>query len=132
MPVRVTVAVPPRSCVAELMETQTKTDADTTSFVPSISLAMIGGPDYVKAHPRVAGVYLTIAILASVVGTLGNLGILGAVILNKNLHHSRNAFIVNLAIADLCMTACADPFGVVGKRGKLSKEINVKVTFIID
>ena len=76
---------------------------------------VIGGPLYMSTFPVVSGLYLVIAGSASIVGTLGNLGILGAIVCNKQLHHSRNIFITNLAIADLCVTGFADPFSIVGK-----------------
>ena len=59
--------------------------------------------------------YLFFGLGMSVFGTLGNLFVLGAVLVHKALHHSRSVFLVNLAVADLIVTSIADPFGVVGE-----------------
>ena len=75
----------------------------------------IGGMKYVRSHPIVASVYLFIALTASIVGTIGNIFILLALALHGDLRHARNIFIANLAIADLCVTAFANPFGIIGE-----------------
>ncbi|XP_055342808.1 melatonin receptor type 1B-B-like [Paramacrobiotus metropolitanus] len=51
---------------------------------------------------------------AAVIGTLGNLLIVVAVCLVKPLRTSGNVFVVNLALADIVVTAFIDPFNVVG------------------
>ena len=76
---------------------------------------IIGGPNYMRHFPVASGIYLGVSGTASIVGTLGNLGILGAIACTKQLHHSRNIFIANLAIADLCITSFTDPFSITGK-----------------
>ena len=75
----------------------------------------LGGPDYMRIHPWTAWPYLIIASTASVTGTVGNLLILGSVYSYKKLRKSRNAFLVNMALADLCVTLFADPLGIIGK-----------------
>ena len=59
--------------------------------------------------------FLLIGGGACVFGVLGNLCVLGAVVVQKALKNSRSVFLVNLAIADLVVTSIADPFAVVGK-----------------
>ena len=75
----------------------------------------IGGHEYIRDYPHVAIPFLCIAGTASVVGTLGNICVICAVFLNRNLRNARNVFLVNLAVADLCVTAIGDPFSIVGK-----------------
>ncbi|ELU11620.1 hypothetical protein CAPTEDRAFT_36345, partial [Capitella teleta] len=61
-----------------------------------------------------AGVYLAVSGTACILGTLGNLLVLGSVVMYKPLRHRRNAFVVNLAVADLTVTSFADPMGILG------------------
>ena len=58
--------------------------------------------------------YLTIASFAVVFGSLGNLFVLGSVIVHRKLRNQRSVFLVNLAIADLFVTTIADPYGIIG------------------
>lgn len=56
--------------------------------------------------PQIEIPYLVIIIL---VGVIGNVSIIGAIILEKKLKFVGNAFIVNLAVADLIVTAYVIP-----------------------
>ena len=94
--------------------------SNETSTVEDVSLSVqsshpIGGPEYLLHFPHLAYPYLLIAGCASVFGTLGNVLVLCSVGLSKSLHHHRNVFLVNLAMADLCVTSFADPLGILGK-----------------
>ena len=62
--------------------------------------------------------YLIIATFAVVFGSLGNLFVLGSVIVHKKLKNQRSVFLVNLAIAYLCVTSIADAYGIIGKYRK--------------
>ena len=41
------------------------------------------GPDYIKTHPNIAVPYLIVIILATITGTVGNILVIGAVVINK-------------------------------------------------
>ena len=41
------------------------------------------GPDYIKTHPNIAIPYLIVIILATISGTVGNVLVIGAVVINK-------------------------------------------------
>ena len=41
------------------------------------------GPDYIKTHPNIAVPYLIVIILATISGTVGNILVIGAVVINK-------------------------------------------------
>ena len=41
------------------------------------------GSDYIQKHPRIAIPYLVVIILATVTGTVGNIFVIGAVVVNK-------------------------------------------------
>lgn len=75
----------------------------------------IGGPEWIADNLLLILPYLVIGILASAVGFCGNVMVLTTVMINKNLRHARNAFLVNLACADLLVTGIADPFSIVGR-----------------
>ena len=48
--------------------------------------------------------YLTLLILTTLSGNVGNILVIGAVTTDRRLKKSGNLFILNLAIADLCVT----------------------------
>ena len=76
---------------------------------------LIGGKHFISKYPGTAVPYLTIAFTASIIGTLGNIAVLFIIFAYKPLKNARNAFLVNLAMADLLVTAVANPFGIIGK-----------------
>ena len=57
--------------------------------------------------------YIAWLILISCVGTVGNVLVIFAVIVNRDLRTISNIFVVNLAFADLFVTTVIDPFAVV-------------------
>ncbi len=75
------------------------------------------------------GAMMLLCIVA-ILGTIGNLFIIGAVCLSKRLRVRSHAFIVNLAIADLIMTSYIMPMGLTTSQydmvpfGQLVCEIN--------
>ncbi len=96
------------------MEENNTSTLDTSSVeVPRYH--PIGGADYLAFYPGLAYPYLIITGSASIIGTVGNLMVLVAVTINKQLRNARNAFLVNLACADLCITIFADPLAIIGE-----------------
>ncbi|ELU08523.1 hypothetical protein CAPTEDRAFT_123524 [Capitella teleta] len=61
-----------------------------------------------------AYLYLVVICTAVVSGTVGNSMVIAAVLITKKLKTVGNMFIVNLALADLCVTAFVDPFSIIG------------------
>ncbi|ELT94145.1 hypothetical protein CAPTEDRAFT_64190, partial [Capitella teleta] len=59
-------------------------------------------------------IYLIILIATTLIGNVGNVLVIGAVVCDRKLRKEGNVFIVNLAIADLCVTSVVDPFSVAG------------------
>ena len=49
--------------------------------------------------------FLCISLALGLSGTLGNLLVIGSVLVHRPLRRLHNAFIVNLAVADLCVSA---------------------------
>lgn len=58
--------------------------------------------------------YLLVMGSACITGIIGNLAVFGAIILNEKLHQVRSIFLVNLAVADLWVTAVGDPISLLG------------------
>ena len=58
--------------------------------------------------------YLLVTTAMSILGTIGNLLVLGALLVHKRLRVLGNVFVGNLAIADLCVSAIINPFSIVG------------------
>ncbi len=75
----------------------------------------LGGEEYVKDLLHVSAPYLLVTSLATVVGTLGNVLVLVTIATNRNLHRAGSVFMVNLAAADLLVTAFMDPLSLTGK-----------------
>ena len=71
-------------------------------------------PDVIPTTSRHFIAYLLLTITMSVWGTIGNLLVLGALLVHKRLRVLGNVFVGNLAIADLCVSAIINPFSVVG------------------
>lgn len=57
---------------------------------------------------------LVITCITCIVGVVGNTLVIGAVLTYKPLRRLGNAFIVNLAVADLCVSAFVNYFGIIG------------------
>ncbi len=49
-------------------------------------------------------IYLVLLCATTLIGNIGNAMVIGAVVCDKRLQKESNIFIVNLAIADLCVT----------------------------
>ena len=62
-------------------------------------------------------VYLIFTILVAVLGVVGNLLVLGTLILDRKLRVLNNAFLANLAVADLFIAGVIHPFLAVGILG---------------
>jgi hypothetical protein len=93
------------------------------------TMHIVGGSKYMEENTVTAALYLAISGTACVVGTIGNILILCAVLLYKPLKHRRNAFVVNLAIADLTVTSFADPMGILGRWIAMGCRCVVKIEF---
>ncbi|GAU92524.1 hypothetical protein RvY_04595 [Ramazzottius varieornatus] len=52
--------------------------------------------------------------LSAIIGTLGNLLIIGAICMVRSLRTTGNIFVLNLALADVVVTLLIDPFNAVG------------------
>lgn len=65
-------------------------------------------------NPTLAIVYIVIVGFALLVGTIGNVLIIIIFTVMRRINKSGKEFMVNLAIADLCVTAIADPLCILG------------------
>ncbi|XP_070186246.1 melatonin receptor type 1B-like [Littorina saxatilis] len=66
----------------------------------------------VESHPSVAYIYIVLMSGALIVGTGGNFLILTVIGAMRNLQRTGKVFIINMALADLCVAAVADPMCV--------------------
>ena len=71
--------------------------------------------EFVKTRPGLAVPCLIILVIASIVGTFGNILTLAVICTKSKLRNTESIFIVNLAISDLYVTLLADPMSIVGK-----------------
>ncbi|XP_064608144.1 melatonin receptor type 1B-like [Liolophura sinensis] len=72
------------------------------------------GPFYLRTHLDSGIPYLVCMGVIMLTGTVGNILVVGAVLTTKALRTMGNIFILNLAFADLCVTAIVDPFSIIG------------------
>ena len=76
------------------------------------------GSSLLYSAPRLTVPYISVISLASVVGTLGNLlviGSLGGSVRCRNPRTVGKMFIVNLACSDLIVTSVINPMAIAGK-----------------
>ena len=71
--------------------------------------------EFVQSKPWAAFPVLVFLVLASFVGTVGNVLTLLAITRNKSVRNVESMFIVNLAISDLYVTTVADPTSIIGE-----------------
>ena len=62
------------------------------------------GVDYLRLHPELSYVYLVGLLLQMVLGNAGNALVIGSVAVDRRLRKESNILILNLALADLCVT----------------------------
>lgn len=74
-----------------------------------------GKYDFIHDAPGIAISCIVLLMLASVVGTFGNIMILIVVSKTKELRQTQSIFIINLAISDMYVTLIADPMSIVGE-----------------
>lgn len=67
-----------------------------------------------ETNPKLAISYIVIVGIALLVGICGNVLILMIFTVMRGINKSGKEFMMNLAIADLCVTAIADPLCIVG------------------
>jgi len=70
---------------------------------------------FVSSRPELAIPTVVVLILASAVGTFGNVLILFAVATKKMLRNVESIFIVNLAMSDLFVTTVGQPMSILGR-----------------
>ena len=70
---------------------------------------------YVNVKPAAAIPYLVVAALALALGTVGNVLILGAYAVSKQVRTTGSEFIFNLGIADLLVSTVAGPMCIIGE-----------------
>ena len=69
----------------------------------------------VETQPGLAIPYAIILVIFAVVGTVGNILIIGSMTTGANRNVVGNYFIVNLAICDLVITTIINPMAILGK-----------------
>ena len=72
-------------------------------------------PGLVHTLPWVAIPYAVILGVFAIVGTFGNILIIGSMTSGANRHVVGNYFIINLAICDIVVTLIINPMAIVGK-----------------
>ncbi|XP_060591398.1 melatonin receptor type 1A-like isoform X3 [Ruditapes philippinarum] len=71
--------------------------------------------NFMKRHPTMSWLFLIFTSLAMSVGNVGNILVIGAVISYRPLLRNKGSmFVINLAIADLCITGIVCPMNMIG------------------
>ncbi|OWF52575.1 melatonin receptor type 1A-like [Mizuhopecten yessoensis] len=66
-------------------------------------------------HSPVQSILFLLALsISSVTGLIGNILVIGAVIVSRRLRTTGNMFIVNLAVADIIIVTIVEPFNILG------------------
>jgi hypothetical protein len=72
-------------------------------------------PALIDTNFVLAAIYISVMSVALVIGTFGNIMILLVAGYERGLNKVGKQFMVNLALADFCVSAVADPMCIVGK-----------------
>ena len=89
-----------------------------TLNVTSRDITMYYEPyEFLALQPALSILLITTLVIASIVGSSGNIFILIAIATQRDLHTVESIFIANLACSDLYVTLIADPLSIVGKLG---------------
>ena len=78
--------------------------AEFTGVASSTAPPVGTGINYWELHPALSYVYLVGLLLQMVLGNAGNALVIGSVAVDKRLRKESNILILNLALADLCVT----------------------------
>ncbi|KAH3770757.1 melatonin receptor type 1B-B-like isoform X2 [Dreissena polymorpha] len=71
--------------------------------------------DFMTRHPAMSVVFLALTTLAAFVGNIGNFLVIGAILSYRPLLRNKgNMFVINLAVADICITTIVSPMNMVG------------------
>ena len=77
-----------------------------------------GRYEFLQHKPWIAIPSIIILAIVSSGGTFGNILTILAVAFSRKIRHVEKAFVVNLALSDLYVTAIADPMSILGKSDK--------------
>lgn len=99
------------------MESTTQLTVDGNFSDNTTAVTRISGPIiYSVQHLVITSVVLGLMILCTIIG---NLFVIAAIILEKNLHSVANYLILSLAVADLMVASIVMPISVVGEVGSI-------------
>ena len=87
---------------------------DMVTIPADINDLRYGQHEFIYTKPVIAITCIIVLVLASVVGTCGNILILVVIATRKKVRNVESIFIINLAISDLYVTVVADPMSILG------------------
>ena len=92
------------------------TSSEVVTDVMDSALSDVSGElSLLETNPQLAVPYVVLVSLAMIVGLTGHVMIITAYIMDKRLRVGGNEFIINLAVADICVTGFADPMCILGR-----------------
>ena len=90
-------------------------NATTNTAAPDVTVKYFEPYEFLETQPVLYYTLIITLVIASFVGSCGNICILVAIATQRDLHTVESVFIVNLACCDLYVTLVADPLSIVGK-----------------
>ncbi|WAR09898.1 MTR1B-like protein [Mya arenaria] len=71
--------------------------------------------NFLSRHPAMSIFFLVLTSIATFVGNVGNFMVIGAILSYRPLLRTKgNMFVINLALADICITTIVSPMNMVG------------------
>jgi len=67
-----------------------------------------------ESHFLLALIYCSVVAVALIIGTMGNILILVVSATTRSMNRIGRDFVINLALADLCVATIADPMCILG------------------
>lgn len=90
----------------------------------------IGGIKFLMKNLAIYLPYITLTSIGTVIGVLGNLLIIAAILLTKELKKITNLLIFNLAVSDLMIAAVSNSFSTIGNKINENLSENMKKLII--
>ena len=114
MPVKVTLTLKTTTTIEAMINSGNDSIVQTTADVMSNVTSLDGTGPQIKSleHLILTSVFLGLMILATIIG---NVFVIAAVLLEKNLHNVANYLILSLAVADLMVATLVMPIGIVNE-----------------
>ena len=94
---------------------RTSSGAVPTRWLPVEDVPLLRDDALLMTNPGLAIPYICVLTILMLTGVIGNIAIIGAISISSKLKYAGYELVINQAVADLCVTAIAEPTCLIGK-----------------